>query len=73
LTAETDMIDVLALNEALSELATLDPRQAEIVEMHYFGGLTREDIGDLFQISATTVKRELATAKLWLRHRMPRA
>jgi RNA polymerase sigma factor (TIGR02999 family) len=65
-----DQVDVLSLHEALSALAALDPRQAEIVEMRYFAGLTVEEIGEVLKISPATVKREWTTAKLWLRHRM---
>ena len=67
-----DEVDVLALHEALSALAALDARQAEIVEMRYFAGLTIEEIADVMKISAATVKREWTTAKLWLRRRMTR-
>jgi RNA polymerase sigma factor (TIGR02999 family) len=60
-------VDVLSLHEALTELAALDARQANIVEMRYFGGLTVDEIAAAQAISAATVKRELTTAKLWLR------
>jgi RNA polymerase sigma-70 factor (ECF subfamily) len=62
--------DVLALHRALANLAALDSRQAEIVELRYFGGLTVDEIALAQTISPATVKRELATAKLWLRHQM---
>jgi RNA polymerase sigma-70 factor (ECF subfamily) len=68
--ADIDQVDVLALHEALSALAELDPRQAEIVEMRYFAGLTVEEIAEVMNISPATVKREWTTAKLWLRRRM---
>jgi RNA polymerase sigma-70 factor, ECF subfamily len=67
---EADPVDVLALHTALSDLATLDPRQAEIVEMRFFAGLTVEEIAEVLEISPATVKREWATAKLWLRRQM---
>jgi RNA polymerase sigma factor (TIGR02999 family) len=67
---EADQVDLLALNNALSALAELDPRQAEIVEMRYFAGLTVEEIAEVLEVSPATVKREWATAKMWLRHRM---
>jgi RNA polymerase sigma factor (TIGR02999 family) len=67
---EADPVDVLALHEALSKLAELDPRQSEIVEMRFFAGLTVEEIGEVLDISPATVKREWATAKLWLRRQM---
>src|SRR5262249_8056804 len=63
-------VDVLALHDALSELAALDPRQASIVELRYFGGLKIDEVAKAMNISAATVKRELTTATAWLRHRM---
>jgi len=63
-------VNILALNDALSELARLDPRQADIVELRFFGGLTIEETAEAMSLSAATVKRELTTAKAWLRHRL---
>ena len=67
---EADPVDVLALHDALSKLADLDPRQSEIVEMRYFAGLTVEEIAEVLDISTATVKREWSTAKMWLRRQM---
>ena len=67
---EADPVDVLALHTALSDLAELDKRQAEIVEMRFFAGLRVEEIAEVLEISPATVKREWATAKLWLRRQM---
>ena len=64
---ERHQIDVAGVDEALQELETLDPRQAQIVELRFFGGLTIEEIATLLDISVATVKREWAVAKLWLR------
>lgn len=64
---ERHEIEVTAVDEALRELEALDPRQAQIVELRFFGGLTIEEIAKLMTISTTTVKREWAVAKLWLR------
>ncbi len=58
--------DILALDDALRDLAELDPRQSRIVEMRYFTGLSIEEVAQVEQISPTTVKREWRTAKLWL-------
>jgi len=58
---------VTAVDDALRELETLDPRQAQIVELRFFGGLTIEEIATLLKISPATVKREWTVAKLWLR------
>jgi len=63
-------VEVLDLHQALSALAALDPRQAEIVELRYFGGLTVEEVAEVLQISTATVKRDWTTGKLWLRRRM---
>src|SRR5215470_5278166 len=67
---EADPVDVLALNAALSALGELDSRQAEIVEMRYFAGLTVEEVAKVLDISEATVKREWSTAKMWLRRQM---
>lgn len=63
-------IDVTALDEALQELEILDERQARIVELRFFSGLTVEEIGLALELSPATVKREWATAKLWLRRQL---
>ncbi len=60
-------IDVLALDEALSRLAALDPEQAKIVELRYFGGLTVEETADVLGSSPATVKRHWAMARAWLK------
>jgi RNA polymerase sigma factor (TIGR02999 family) len=67
---EADPVDVLALNTALSQLAEMDPRQSEIVEMRYFAGLTVEEVAEVLGVSTATVKREWSTAKMWLRRQM---
>ena len=59
-------LDVVGLDEALSRLAELDPRQAKVVELRFFVGLSNEEIGEILDLSVTTVKREWRTAKLWL-------
>ena len=59
-------LDVIAVDEALTKLEALDPRQARIVEMKFFAGMTIEEIGEVLDISPATVKREWTTAKLLL-------
>jgi RNA polymerase sigma-70 factor (ECF subfamily) len=59
-------IDVVALDDALTRLATLDLRQSQIIELRFFGGLSIEDTSCALGISPATVKREWATARLWL-------
>ena len=65
-----DGVDVVALDDALVSLAEMDPRQGQIVELRFFGGLTIEETAEALNISPGTVKREWATAKLWLYHRL---
>jgi RNA polymerase sigma-70 factor, ECF subfamily len=62
--------DVLVVDEALTRLNTFDPRQAKILEMHFFGGLTFEEIGLQLDVSARTVKRDWTMARAWLRHEL---
>jgi RNA polymerase sigma factor (TIGR02999 family) len=59
-------LDVIALNDALKTLADVDPREARIVELRFFGGLTVEETAAVVGVSTATVKREWATAKLFL-------
>jgi len=61
-----DAVDALALDTALSKLEALDPDQARIVELRFFGGLTVEETAEVVGTSAATVKREWALAKGWL-------
>ncbi|MGC2234621.1 MAG: sigma-70 family RNA polymerase sigma factor [Pyrinomonadaceae bacterium] len=60
-------IDLLALDKALNELAELDERQANIVELRYFSGLSIEETAEVLKISPATVKRDWSMAKAWLR------
>jgi RNA polymerase sigma factor (TIGR02999 family) len=60
-------VDLIALDDALKDLLALDPRQSQIVELRFFGGLTNEEIGEVLDVSPTTVKREWRIAKAWLR------
>jgi RNA polymerase sigma factor (TIGR02999 family) len=58
--------DLLALDEALNELGQMDPQQARVVELRFFGGLSIEETADVVGISQATVKRDWATARAWL-------
>lgn len=62
--------DVLALDEALTELAELGPRMAQIVEMKFFGGLTHEEIAEALELSTRTVGSDWRKARAWLAHRL---
>ena len=68
--AEAVDCDLLLLNQALSELTVFDPRQAQIVELRYFGGLAEHEVAEVLDISRSTVTREWQTAKAWLYRRM---
>lgn len=57
---------LVQLNDALDQLAVLDDRQARVVELRFFGGLSVEETADVMALSPTTVKREWATARAWL-------
>jgi RNA polymerase sigma-70 factor, ECF subfamily len=62
--------EVVALDEALKQLALIDPRQSRIVELRFFGGLTVEEAAEVMNVSPVTVKREWSTAKAWLYHEL---
>lgn len=58
--------DLLALDEALTTLATLFPRQSQVVELRYFGGLSNEEIAEALKVSPETITRDWRTARAWL-------
>jgi RNA polymerase sigma factor (TIGR02999 family) len=64
--------DLVALDEALKDLAELDEQQSRIVELRFFGGLTNEEAAEVLGISRSTVKREWNVAKAWLSRQMKR-
>ena len=70
--AEERATELIALDEALQELAKLDPRKSRIVEMRYFGGLTGEETAEALGISTATVARDWETAKAWLLRELSR-
>jgi RNA polymerase sigma factor (TIGR02999 family) len=57
---------LVALDDALKQLETLDPRQSRIVELRFFGGLTTEEVAEVIGISTATVEREWRSARAWL-------
>ncbi|HEY0461373.1 MAG TPA: sigma-70 family RNA polymerase sigma factor [Pyrinomonadaceae bacterium] len=63
-------VDLVALDEALTQLAKLDERQSRIVELRYFGGLSIEETAETLHISPATVKNDWRTAKAWLFRKM---
>jgi RNA polymerase sigma-70 factor, ECF subfamily len=58
--------DLIALDDALTELATIAPRKVQIVELRYFGGLNLEETAQVLGVSSPTVQREWRAAKAWL-------
>ena len=62
-----DEVDLLALDDALSQLSQMDPDLARLVELRYFGGMTVEETADALNSSPATVKRQWSVARAWLR------
>ncbi len=58
--------EIVALDDALTALAALDPRKSRLVELRFFGGLTEEETAEVLQVSVATVRRDWRAAKLWL-------
>jgi RNA polymerase sigma factor (TIGR02999 family) len=58
--------DLVALDDALQALAAIEPRQAKVVELRFFGGMTEEETAEMLRISTDTVLRDWKKAKLWL-------
>jgi RNA polymerase sigma factor (TIGR02999 family) len=65
-------VALLDLDDALTELATFDPRRSAVAELRFFGGLTLQEAGDVLGISLTTVEREWQVARAWLYARLTR-
>lgn len=65
-----DDVDVLALHEALTRLAALDPRKARLVELRYFAGLSIPEAATVLGVSPATLGRDWAVARLWLRREL---
>jgi RNA polymerase sigma factor (TIGR02999 family) len=66
-------LELIALDDALNDLARLDPQQSRIVELRFFGGLSIEETADVLEISPATVKRHWSTARAFLHREMTRA
>jgi RNA polymerase sigma factor (TIGR02999 family) len=65
--AANNSVDVLALHELLERLNDFDPRASRVVEMHFFGGLSFEEMAEVLQVAVRTVKRDWRMARAWLR------
>jgi RNA polymerase sigma-70 factor (ECF subfamily) len=68
--AREPMVDVLALDQALDELAVREPRQVRLVELRYFGGLSESEAAAALSISRATASREWSLARAWLYRRL---
>lgn len=66
-------LDFVAVDDALTALAALDARQARIVELRFFGGLSIEETAEVTQLSPATIKREWSSARAWLRRELERS
>lgn len=62
--------EILALDAALDELATLDERRAKVLELHYFGGLSYEEMSEVLGVASATLSRDLRAARAWLKSQM---
>ncbi|MBX3280418.1 MAG: sigma-70 family RNA polymerase sigma factor [Acidobacteria bacterium] len=66
--SESRAAELIALDDALKDLASLDPRKSRLVELRFFGGLSNEEISEVMGLSLRTVEREWQKAKTWLHH-----
>jgi len=67
---EIAVVDVLALDQALTELSALDPRLCQVVELKFFAGLNIEETAEALHVSAATVERDWTVSKAWLHQRL---
>jgi RNA polymerase sigma factor (TIGR02999 family) len=68
--SSSDEVDLLTLDDALTELGKLDPRAARVVELRFFGGLTEAQVGAELGVSERTVRNDWSMARAWLRTRL---
>jgi RNA polymerase sigma-70 factor (ECF subfamily) len=64
--ADDRIEDILLIDQALNRLAVFDPRRSKVVELRFFGGMTEEEVAEVLQVTARTVKRDWSVAKAWL-------
>lgn len=62
--------DILALDDAIAELATFDQRKAEAIELYYFAGMTYRELAQVLNVAESTVHQDLRTARAWLQQKM---
>ena len=70
--AVEDCAELVALDDALSALAAMDPRKSQVVELRFFGGLSVEETAEVLKVSVETVMRDWRLAKVWLRRELRR-
>ncbi len=70
--AEAQDVDLVALDDALSELAKIDPEGCQVVVMRFFAGLSQDEISEVLKISKMTVRRRWTAARLWLYRELKR-
>jgi RNA polymerase sigma factor (TIGR02999 family) len=70
LSSDSTLVDVIAVDDALNRLSEFDPRKARILELHFFGGLTFDEIAVELDISERTIKRDWKMARAWLRQQL---
>jgi RNA polymerase sigma factor (TIGR02999 family) len=68
--AASRSLDVIALDDALRDLAQLNPQHSQIVELRFFGGMSTEEIAEVMDVSPRTVQREWRMARAWLRRQV---
>jgi len=68
--SEAPDLDVVELDRALGELATVDARKSQVVELRFFGGLTEEEAAEVLKVSPETIRRDMRLAKTWLLREM---
>jgi RNA polymerase sigma factor (TIGR02999 family) len=66
-------VDLLAIEDALTKLTKLDPRQAQMIELRFFGGLSIEEVAKVMGISKRSVEREWTMVRAWLRRELSRS
>ncbi|MCB1844913.1 MAG: hypothetical protein KDI09_18255, partial [Halioglobus sp.] len=65
-----DPVSLLEIDRLLTRMAIMDARKADVLVLHYFGGLTYEEISSALDISAATVDRDMRLGKAWLHHEL---
>ena len=68
--SKEQVVDLVAIDEALSKLAEFDPHKSRIVEMKFFGGLSTDEIAECLNVSSRTIEREWRKAKAWLKREL---